>query len=238
MLVRKNKTNKSKKDINSKDSINSMRSWVRKIEQSTNSVSSRLAAVEKRISQRNSDSLNYPLPKNILEGPIEQVFSELKDKKNIKKTEEVARLLDSEFYIMQEELINQKNEILLYAEEFKKLKDSLGEIKTEIENLRKSNTQISQEINFRLENIERREPPIMKIGNMEIPIEFSGVIGGLLAFFIAILVIAGQKDIILSPVFLSIVGVLLISSALFKTINLGSKVNRIYTKTNKIEDSS
>jgi hypothetical protein len=62
MLVNKNKENKKKirKDtITSEDTIQSFRSWVRKIEQMTNSISCRLAAVEKRISsQKNGNSNN------------------------------------------------------------------------------------------------------------------------------------------------------------------------------------
>ena len=53
MLVRKPKTKttkkKTKKDTSSQDNIQSMRSWIRKIEQTTSSVSSRLSAVEKRL---------------------------------------------------------------------------------------------------------------------------------------------------------------------------------------------
>ena len=51
---KKNKDNKKKKKsdlVVYEDNIQSMRSWVRKIEQSANSISSRLSAVEKRISR-------------------------------------------------------------------------------------------------------------------------------------------------------------------------------------------
>ena len=82
--------------------------------------------------------------------------------------------------------------------------------------MRIAETQMSRDVNVRLEKIERREPPVMRIGSMEIPIEFTGVIGGILVFIIAILVIVGQKEIIISPIFLAVVGILLISSALFK----------------------
>ena len=115
MLVRKPKTkttkNKTKKDASAQDNIQSMRSWVRKIEQTTNSVSSRLAAVEKRISRRSVDSSNDSIQSNLLEGPIERIFADLKDEKNNKDLDEVSKILDSEFSIMQEEIVSQENEI-------------------------------------------------------------------------------------------------------------------------------
>ena len=240
MLVRKpkNKTTKkkTKKDSSTQDNIQSMRSWVRKIEQSTNSVSSRLAAVEKRISKRNMDSPGGSIPNTILEGPIERIFSDLKDEKNNKDLDEVSKILDSEFSIMQEELVSQENEISSIESQLTTISASLAEIKEEIKKMHTAETQISQDVNVRLEKIERREPPVMRIGSMEIPIEFTGVIGGILVFIIAILVIVGQKEIIISPIFLAVVGILLIGSALFKTINLRSGFSRFYVKTSKIEE--
>ena len=53
MLTQREKKKMLKKeDVVSEDNIQSLRSWVRKIEQSTMSVSSRLSAVEKRLSGR------------------------------------------------------------------------------------------------------------------------------------------------------------------------------------------
>ena len=83
MLVNKHKPKtskkKTKKNTSSQDNVQSMRSWIRKIEQSTNSVSSRLSAVEKRISQRSMSSSNDSIQSNLLEGPIERIFADLKE---------------------------------------------------------------------------------------------------------------------------------------------------------------
>ena len=242
MLVNKNKSKtskkKTKKDTSSQDNVQSMRSWIRKIEQSTNSVSSRLSAVEKRISRKSVDSSNDSIQSNLLEGPIERIFADLKEGKSSKDIEEVSRILDSEFTIMQEELISQENEITSLEGQLSTISSSLAEIKEEMEKLQTSETQMSHYVNVRLEKIERREPPVMRIGSMEIPIEFTGVIGGILVFIIAILVIVGQKEIIISPTFLAIVGILLIGSALFKTVNLGARVGRVYEKISKLEEHS
>ncbi len=178
------------------------------------------------------------MPATILEGPIERIFADLKDEKNNKDLDEVSKILDSEFSIMQEELVSQENEISSFESQLTTISASLAEIKEEIKKLQTSETQMSRDVNVRLENIERREPPVMRIGSMEIPIEFTGIIGGILAFIIAILVIVGQKGIIISPAFLAIVGFLLIGSALFKTINLGARVGRVYEKISKLEEHS
>ena len=74
-----------------------------------------------------------------------------------------------------------------------------------------------------MERLERREPLVMRLGTMEVPIEFTGIIGGLLAFTVAILVVLNQKTVLLSPVFLFVVGLLLIGSAMVKMIRTRSK---------------
>ncbi len=242
MLVNKNKSKttkkKTKKNTPSQDNVQSMRSWIRKIEQSTNSVSSRLSAVEKRISRRSIDSSNDSIQSNLLDGPIERIFADLKEEKSGKDIEELSRILDSEFSIMQEELISRENEITSLEGQLSTISSSLVEINEELKKLQTSETQTSRDVNVRLAKIECREPPVMRIGSMEIPIEFTGVIGGILVFIIAILVIVGQKEIIISPTFLATVGTLLIGSALFKTINLGVRVGRVYEKINKLEEHS
>ena len=58
---------------------------------------------------------------------------------------------------------------------------------------------------------------------MEIPIEFTGNIGDLLAFTIAILVAINQKAVLLSPLFLFLVCVLLIGSAMLKMVRTRSR---------------
>jgi hypothetical protein len=243
MLVNKNKENKNKirKDtITSEDTIQSFRSWVRKIEQMTNSISCRLAAVEKRISSRKNGNSNNSILTDTIEGPIEQIFSVLKEEKGSKNIGEVSRLLDREFTVMQEELIALQNDISSLKEKIDGLDSYLSSFKEDLNNFKISDSKLLKNINIRLEKIERREPLVMKLGNMEIPIEITGIIGGILAFIIAIIVIVGRRDIIVSPLFLTLVGFVLIGSALFKTFNIGLMVTKPLKKTDKIkvEDSS
>ena len=62
----KAKTKQKKTSEIYEENIQSMRSWVRKIEQTTNSVSSRLSAVEKRLSIKKVDFSS--IEKNDLSG--------------------------------------------------------------------------------------------------------------------------------------------------------------------------
>ena len=249
MLVdkRKSKTTKkkSKKEaIPSEDTIQSFRSWIRKLEQTSNSLSSRLSAVERRLSKRKSAGTSASLSGPLMEGPIEKIFEYLNEEKQGKPIEEVSKILDSEFAIMQEELIAQQTELVSLKESMEDLCTSLSDLTEEMKDSQHQGSTAVEDITARVKSIERREPPVMKLGRMEIPIELTGVIGGILAFILAFLIITGQKDIILSPLFLFIVGLVLIGSAVFKTLDLGSMIVKPFKKmkpvkkTSKIEDRS
>ncbi len=57
----------------------------------------------------------------------------------------------------------------------------------------------------------------MKLGRMEIPIEISGVIAGVIALLAAFFVMIKQNSILVSPVFLALIGCVFIGSALLKS---------------------
>ena len=242
---RKIKTRKKRvlrDEFSSEDTVQSFRSWVRKLEQTAISLSSRLSAVEKRLSRRKLDLSSGLMLDDVMDGPIARIFETLKDGKEDKNLEEMSRILDSEFAIMQEELISQQTEITSLKEKIGQFSSSLDAITAEIEEGHIYNSRLMERVEYRLEKIERREPPVMKLGRMEIPIEVTGVVGGILAFITAIAIAIGQKEIVISPLFLLLVGFILIGSALFKTFNIRSAIVRPFKKTNemhsKIEDSS
>ena len=83
MLANKRKTNTRKKKAlrdktPSEDTVQSFRSWIRKLEQTANSLSSRLSAVEKRLSRRKPDSSADLTPGNMVEGNMGRIFEILK----------------------------------------------------------------------------------------------------------------------------------------------------------------
>jgi hypothetical protein len=222
MLVRKKRENLLKKkalheDPSSGENLQSLGSWIRKIEQSTTSVSSRLSAVEKRLSIGMIEAESIHLV--TMEGPVEKLIQNVK-KKN---ASELARVLDGELILLQNELVKQEQEFGLLKEQLIGFEKMNMAITTELQTVHTAMSQMNTKIDLRLEHTERREPFVMRLGAMEIPIEFTGILGGLLAFTIAILVLINQKAILLSPLFLFLVGLLLIGSAMVKMVRTRSR---------------
>jgi len=227
--------NKEKTNKNSEESIQSFRSWIRKLEQSTNSLGSRLSAVEKRISNKKIENT-----KEIQENDkkITKIFKKIKKDQDITENlEEIGTVLDEELIDIREEIIQQQIEI---KEINKKLKDidlSIKHITEEIEKSKNINNSLSENMEYRLEKIEKKEPLSFKFGKMEIPIEITGLIGGTIAIIIAVLVSIGYKEILISPIFLTLIGVILISSTLLKTLNLLNFLNKPFKKSSDITKS-
>jgi len=222
MLVNKNKTNKpkskTKKTSEEEENLQSMRSWIRKIEQTTNSVSSRLLAVEKRLSIRKTNSTDNSETSFSIKKPIQKVFSELKGSNNNKEIIEVSNILDSEFERLQDELICQQSELDNTKEIIENVNGSIEEIKTDIKNIKEVESKILSDFKSRIEIIEKRAPPVMKLGKMEVPIEISGIVAGFIAIFAALFVAFDQTSLLVSPAFLSLVGCVFMGSAIFKAI--------------------
>ncbi len=243
MLVNKNKTKKKKgkNTITSEDTIQSFRSWIRKLEQTANSLSSRLSAVEKRISKRKSNIYDNSISENMLDRPISKIFESLRDEKNVENIEEITNVLDDEFSILQEELIQQQTEITTIKEKFKEMDTTLTMLTEELKKENTISATVLNDVTTRVEKIESREPPTLKIGKMKIPIEITGIMGGILAILIAVLLAIGVNEVVTSPVFMAVVGFILIGSAVFKTFDLKSLFTRHFKKfheiTSKVEDT-
>ena len=222
MLVRKKRENLLKKKVMTEDpssgeNLQSLGSWIRKIEQSTTSVSSRLSAVEKRLSIGMMESESVHLV--TMEGPVEKLI--LNGKK--KNASELARALDGELSLLHNELVNQEAQLGSLKEQLVVVEKMNMAITENLQKVHTAMSQMNTTMELRLNRPERREPFVMRLGTMEIPIEFTGIIGGLLAFTIAILVVINQKAVLLSPVFLFLVGVLLIGFAMLKMIRTRSR---------------
>ena len=238
MLVnkRKNQKKNTKENITSEETIQSFRSWIRKLEQSTNSLSSRLSAVEKRISKRKTDLDDNTTDDYTFRSPVGDIFKKIKNdsSENIEIVEEFSNAIDNEFSILQEELTQQKIEFKTIKDQIKELNNNVNVLSEEIKKNHDFSTNYLKDFKIRLEKIEQREPPSLKIGRMEIPIEITGLIGGILALIIAFMVSMGLGDIALSPISLAIIGLILIGSALLKAFHFGSVVPKSYKKSSKI----
>jgi hypothetical protein len=224
MLVRRNREAMLKKkaiqdNISSSDNVQSMKSWIRKIEQSTLSVSSRLSAVETRLSggvpgSGNTDAL-------MMSGPVSKLILN----KKRKNASEIAQLLDGELTTLHHEVVHYEQKLEHLTEQLGSLEQVNTMTKADIQTIHTLISQMNSKLELGMDHFERREPFVMRLKGMEIPIEFTGIIGGLLAFLVALLVIFNQKAVLLSPLFLGFVGVLLIVSALLKMVRTRSHAN-------------
>ena len=195
-----------------------MRSWIRKIEQTTNSIGSRLAAVEKRLSNKRSNVSNNSLSGlTIIEGPIEKVLSELKDETETRNMDYVLRIVDNELALIHDEIDSQQSDIDSLNIKINDLTKLITQLNEDIKKIRDIETRFLTDFRVRLEKIENRTPPVMKLGRMEIPIEISGVIAGVIALLAAFFVMIKQNSILVSPVFLTLIGCVFIGSALLKS---------------------
>ncbi|HEC89140.1 MAG: hypothetical protein DRN12_02695 [Thermoplasmata archaeon] len=92
-----------------------------------------------------------------------------------------------------------------------------------------------EELKEKIEDYRKRDNHLtMKIGKREVSLEITGIIGGLITFLIAALIFLGGKDVVISPVFLTIIGVILISSSIIKSFystpilkKMSSRIDRL-----------
>jgi hypothetical protein len=217
MLVSKKKENVlGKKAIRqgsaSEENLQTLRSWIQKIEQTTTSVSSRLSAVEKRLSGGTTEqNTGNPIG---LEGPVETLLLNVKHK----NTGQLARLLDDELSLLHNECVHQQQEANGFKEQIQDIEKMNARIALDLQAVQTTISKINTVMDQHMKHADRQEPFVMHVGALEIPIEFTGVIGGLLAFIVAILVLVNQKAVLLSPVFLFLVGALFLGCTLIKTV--------------------
>ena len=239
MLLKKFRDMKKKPQTNlstSEDTIQSMRNWVRKIEQSVSSISSRLAAVEKRLSIGKTKDSSEPF---VLDGTsevhMEQVMRKLKNVKKNKELYDVVKIITHVLSVNHEELLSQQQEISSCKNQLHILQESLTETLDHIKQSSLVGSETISELADRMQSLERHEPLLMRLGKLEIPIEITGIIGGILAFLIAVLVWLDQKAVLLSPWFLACIGVVLIGSAVLKTFHLGSAFDKPWKTLSPID---
>ncbi len=157
-------------------------SWIRRLESHIQSLSSRLAAIEKRLSIQTED---HPLPPPLSSQKQTQKM----------KTDEAAQ------------------------QQINELQTQIQDLTDQLATLQKKTVKHQTTTQQELSRLYKREPPILQIGNVELPIEISGLLGGILAFILAGLVLLGQAQLITSPAFLILVGFVFLLSTLLKIWN-------------------
>jgi len=226
MLVNRNKDKQHQRIIrtesSSAENFQSLKSWFRKIEQTTDSISARLYAVEKRLSR------NSLQPNDLFQSSDQyelQTENNSRKKSVVKKKDiiTIASYVDTEFTAINEDMVTQREEVKKMKENIEVIGETIGMLKQDIQRIQHSISSQLDETSNRIKTIEQKDSLIMHLGAFEIPIEFTGLIGGVLAFLIAFLIVFDKKEIILSPLFICFIGLVLISSALLKIIRRRSK---------------
>ncbi|PNX53367.1 MAG: hypothetical protein BV458_04820 [Thermoplasmata archaeon M9B2D] len=220
MVVRKkNKENVRSKKVSlegspAEENLQSLRSWIQKIEQTTTSVSSRLSAVEKRLSEGRTEHIIRTL--SGMNDSVEAIFA---DEPN-RNTTELVSTLDGKLHNLHTTIADQKQEADTLKEQMHELKTMNTQVRLDLEMTQTTISEMHTALEHHMKNTEHHKPFVMHVGALKIPIEFTGIIGGLLAFTITILVLINHKEILLSPVFLVLVGILFLGSALVKMVRL------------------
>ena len=185
------KRKEEKEEVDKKE-IKEMNNWLHRIQQNVESLEKRLDAIERRLS------------KEPFENPGLMVRKELKNEMIKQDSAEIKNLIQK---------------INALENEIKELRKEKPENKPIISIKRGENKNYDNEIlniERRLEKLERRKATV-KVGKIEVPIEITGLVGGLLAFLIAILLWEGYKKLVISPLFVGFVGLVLLLATGAKT---------------------
>lgn len=240
MITKKGKKKKGNKTELEKyeENIQSMRSWVRKIEQSTNSLGGRLKAVEERVSKSSNSNLlvGSDLTRNN-SLPLSKGLDSLDSEEIVDFSNDVIGELD----FIKEELSDQSSQISSFESKIDDLNKSLEDSKKEIIGRVNADRKILSDVEGRIEKVEDRSPFFMKLGRIELPLEVAGIVSGFIAFVAAVLMAFDMKDFLISPPFLAFVGLFFIGAALFKSFKASGlfrkKGNRVVYKAS-INDKS
>ncbi len=121
-----------------------------------------------------------------------------------------------------------ENELKRLKEEINKLKKNTEKpvlsISRKTEKTGKNYDALLMDIERRIEKLEKRKgTPVVKVGKVELPIEITGIVGGLLAFMIAIMIFEGYKKLVVSPAFVAFIGIVLLIATGIKTYIINAK---------------
>jgi len=206
LAIKKEKERESKDDKELKE----LNSYIQRLQQNVRSLEKRLDAVEKRLSNEPFENPSLMM--------VEKGEKRTDMPQNIEK---LIRKLQDEI----EDLKNKVKEGGAGGKEIKEVKDvketkGTKEPKEPIISIRKSEAKKYDNailnIERRLEKLERRKATV-RVGKIEVPIEITGIVGGLIAFLIAILLLEGYKGLVISPGFVGFIGIVLIAATAVKT---------------------
>ncbi|MCD6513079.1 MAG: hypothetical protein J7K61_05715 [Thermoplasmata archaeon] len=173
--------------------------WIQKLEQSIKSIEKRLDAVERRLS------------KEPFKGTVFQYSSSVKEKENI--PDDLMKKIEKRLNIIEKRM-----------EEFEKKEPVTISLKR---NSSKNNDFSVKMTNIekRLNRLERRDTTL-KLRGIEFSIEITGIVGGLFTILIALLLLSGNRAVVMSPYFIFIIGFILLLSVAVKTCLLNKNAGK------------
>jgi len=227
-----------KKDIanekitDTQKSLQDMQKWLRKIEQNTESVSSRLGAVEQRLSYKTQLSHPQWYTEN---------NDEIKSEHHLKSDQRKADDKTNNINDVAEEMMYIQTIISKQNKEMNQLKKQIQHQAEEESRYQKQIQKLSSYVDTQRDDIESirtvqsKRSLLMKVKGREIPLEISGIMGGVIAFLVALLVTFGGKEIVISPWFLSSIGIIFIASSLVRSFAIFSTVKEWFAKPSKTD---
>jgi len=209
-MVKIGKEKKERKEQERKQRQVNIEEWLQRLQQRIESIEKRLDAVERRLSNETFTGAKFA-------GAVEE------EKNFSAKLREVAENFKKEIESLKRDIeAVQKHRVPLNV--------SGENVEKPVTISIKRGPDYSKElasIERRLEKLEksRKNIPTVKVGKIEVPIEITGIIGGLLAFLIAALLFAGYKNLVVSPPFVMFIGVVLMVATALKTyfINISKR---------------
>ncbi|MBS3749292.1 MAG: hypothetical protein KGY67_06285 [Candidatus Thermoplasmatota archaeon] len=172
-----------------KKNVSEMQTWMRNLEQQVSSVGARLGAVENRLSHAANTNLY-----------------ESKDDESVMYSTSSVETVHASINTQVRSLEKQMQSL---TQSFSKINHQVQRLDEFKKNSKKKESQLNNQI--------RPQSFIMKIGKKEIPLELTGIIGGLVTFIVAGLVVFNASNIVLNPWFLMGIGSLFITSSVLRT---------------------
>ncbi len=143
------------------------------------------------------------------------------DEQNIKKLEENSNDLTT---YKSSKNLNSSMEII------RKYEETLNELDHEYQKMKDQINKLSKR--------QKSSSLIMHVKGKEIPLEITGIIGGILIIIIAFLVAMGGTEFVVSPPFLTISGLVLIGSTIVRSVGGVELIKTFYQKRNELIEKS
>ncbi|RLF58676.1 MAG: hypothetical protein DRN27_04820 [Thermoplasmata archaeon] len=143
------------------------------------------------------------------------------DEQNIKKLEENSNDLTT---YKSDKNLNSSMEII------RKYEETLNELDHEYQKMKDQINKLSKR--------QKSSSLIMHVKGKEIPLEITGIIGGILIIIIAFLVAMGGTEFVVSPPFLTISGLVLIGSTIVRSVGGVELIKTFYQKRNELIEKS